>query len=277
MKAIKILLILCFSIGQGLQQSATAQTDTTKYVRIILQNGGVFEGELIEIDESSFLIDTELLGHMRIDKTTILTVVYIQEDEVGLVVYKDRTGDINPQSSRYFFAPSAIPLKKGEGYFQNAYLIYNQVSYGISDNFTAGLTMTIFGTGGSFKFGGKIDDKFYASVGAIGIIPFWGGDITGIAFANITIGDERTNASISFGMPFDGEPIINFSAMKELNRYTWLMTENYVFLGDNYSFYSIGVRRASERRDVLRDYAMVIFPDLGVLLPIPWFSVTIPF
>ena len=94
----------------------------------MLQNSGIYEDEVLEIDESSFLINTLLLGKMRISKTDILNITYISADEVGLMTSgkSNRSGVINPQSTRYFFAPSAMQLKKGEGYYQNAWLLYNQ-------------------------------------------------------------------------------------------------------------------------------------------------------
>lgn len=262
------------------QDTQSAATNNTKYVRLFLQNGGMFEGEVLEIDESTFLINTMDLGKMRITKTDISSITYISADEVGQMTFSNRKGDINPQPTRYYFAPSGLQLKKGEGYYQNAWLLYNQVSYGVSDHFTVGMSMTPFGTGGTVKFGGKLSDKVNVSAGGIALFPFTEDSPLGIGFANITFGDERKNLSISSGLGFsdDGDNItlVNVSAMLEVTSNMWIISENYHIVEDELTIISMGVRRASRTRDILWDYALVAIPSEEVF-GIPWLSCTIPF
>ena len=170
-----------------------------------------------------------------------------------------------------------MQLKKGEGYYQNTWLLYNQASFGLSDNFTIGMSMTPLGTGGTVKLGFQLSDNIHVSAGGIAIVPFWGGEVLGIGFANMTFGNERKNVSIAFGNAFRGgvyDRILNVSGMIELNSRMWLITENY-FL-DNVSIISLGVRRASMKRDVLWDFSMIAIPSAEVA-GIPWVSCTIPF
>lgn len=263
------------------QDTQSAATNNTRYVRLFLQNGGMFEGEVLEIDESTFLINTMDLGKMRITKTDISSITFISADEVGQMTFSsNRKGDINPQPTRYYFAPSGLQLKKGEGYYQNAWLLYNQVSYGVSDHFTVGMSMTPFGTGGTVKFGGKLSDKVNVSAGGIALLPFTGDSPLGIGFANITFGDERKNLSISSGLGFsdDGDNItlVNVSAMLEVTSNMWIISENYHIVEDELTIISMGVRRASRTRDILWDYALVAIPSEEVF-GIPWLSCTIPF
>jgi hypothetical protein len=279
--------ILPVTFEASAQDTQSPATHNTKYVRIFLQNGGMFEGEVLEINESTFLINTLELGKMRITKTDISSITYITADEVGKMTFSNRTGDINPQPTRYFFAPSGLQLKKGEGYYQNAWLIYNQVSYGVSDHLTVGMSMTPFGTGGTVKFGGKLSDKVNVSAGGIALVPFTGDAPLGIGFANITFGDERKNLSISSGVGFsdggDNITLLNVSAMFEVSSNLWIITENYQIFQtssysgnpDNVTIVSMGIRRASKNRDILWDYAWVALPAEEVYLP--WLSCTIPF
>ena len=331
-----VVLPITFEVSA--QDTQSTATNNTKYVRLLLQNGGMFEGEVLEIDESSFLINTLMLGQMRITKTDIASITYISADEVGLMTsgVNTRSVDINPQATRYFFAPSAMQLKKGEGYYQNAWLIYNQVSYGFTDNLTCGLSMTPIGTGGTVKLGKQITEKVHVSLGGIGVLPFTDDFNTmGIGFANITFGDERRNFTLSYGQAFysdreynnnidhisaytdpDGEfhpsdasdgvgnwhydsdgsyhpmfesdyvseivnystPLISIAGMIELNSRMWLITENYFVLDSDaeLSIISIGIRKASTKRDVLWDFSMVAIPSEEVA-GIPWVSCTIPF
>jgi len=285
MKHLFILILICGFISPSTfevfaQDTQSTTTNNTKYVRLILQNGGMYEGEVLEIDESTFLISTLLLGNMRITKTDIASITYISADEVGQMTFSNRKGDVNPQPTRYYFAPSGLQLKKGEGYYQNAWLIYNQVSYGVSDHFTLGMSMTPFGTGGTVKFGTKLSDKVNVSAGGIALVPFTGDSPVGIGFANITFGDERKNLSISSGLGFsdggDNITLLNVSAMLEVSSNMWIISENYHIVQDELTIISMGVRRASRTRDILWDYALVAIPSEEVF-GIPWLSCTIPF
>ena len=284
MKHLFIFILICGFISPSTfevlaQDTKSTTTNNARYVRIMLQNGGMYEGEVLEIDESSFLINTLLLGDMRITKTDILNITYISADEVGQMrgLGSNRSGDINPQSTRYFFAPSAMQLKKGEGYYQNAWLLYNQASYGLSDHFTIGMSMTPVGTGGTVKLGFQLSDNVHVSAGGIAIVPFWDDEVVGIGFANMTFGNERKNVSIAFGNAFsygENQQMLNVSGMIELNSRMWLITENY-FL-DDVSIISLGFRRASMRRDMLWDFSMIAVPQEEIA-GIPWISCTIPF
>ncbi len=219
---------------------------------------------------------------MKIVKQDIASISNINEDEVGMLTnnLNKRIGDVNPQATRHFYAPSAHQLKKGEVYYQNAYLIYNSVSYGFTDHITAGASLTIFGAGATCKVGFNTGN-FSVSAGGIEINTFdlFGNDLIGIGFVNTTIGNERKNFSITYGRAFAGNDainLLNIAGMLEINSHMWIMTENYIFIDDDYQIFSLGIRRASSGRDVLWDYAMAMHSDVGDA-PIPWISATIPF
>lgn len=44
----------------------------------------------------------------------------------------------NPHATRYLFGPNGYGLRKGEGYYSNTWIFFNQLSYGFTDNFTVG-------------------------------------------------------------------------------------------------------------------------------------------
>ena len=339
-----LLVLLSFTVLfstpfiSSAQETTTEESTAPRYVRIVLQNGGVYEGEVISIDESDFLIKTIMLGNMRIAKMNIASIVDVQKDQMGLMNVNTRSTDINPQAGRYFFAPSAFQLEKGDGYYHNALVIYNQVSYGFTDYFTAGMSMTPFGAGATIKLGTKISDKVRVSVGGIGLLPFVEDTRSvGIGFVNVTVGDERRNLTLSLGQAFvkyldfqttyvheeaytdsegeyhpsdptsgnynshydsngnyhrmydvtgganvtvnDSYPLISLAGMIEINSNTWIISENYLAFGsDNgqISVISMGIRRASKKRDLLWDYSMIAIPSEDIA-GIPWISLTVPF
>ena len=52
---------------------------------------------------------------------------------------QDSIAQMNHHSSRYIFAPSAYPIRKGSFYYQNYDLLLNDIQVGITDNFGMGI------------------------------------------------------------------------------------------------------------------------------------------
>ena len=111
-----------------------------------------------------------------------------------------RSISINPQSSRYFFAPSGIQLKKGEGYFQTN-IALNSVSLGINDHLTLGGLISFVGAGGTLKIGKELAPNVHASFGGIGFSDYYGEleRPIGLIFGNITWGTDDRNITINLG------------------------------------------------------------------------------
>lgn len=257
------LLVVLFSLvgafgGVVQGQDSTAVTD--RYVRVVLNDGTIKEGRFLEMDADVLVVDLPMLGATRIPKYTIQLVQDIESVTAFNGGKSNRAFDVNPQSSRYFFAPSGIQLKTGEGYFQSN-IGLNSISYGINDGLTVGGLVSFIGGGGSFKLGKAINEKTHISVGGIGFADFYGilDDPLGLAFINVTRGTERSNVTLNlgFGNEFEGplqyrnyeriehefgvewipseratsttRPFIaNISAMVPLSDTRWLLTENYL-------------------------------------------------
>lgn len=142
--------------------------------------------------------------------------------------------------SRYLFAPSAIPLKKGEGYYHNVMIFVNGCHYGITDRWSVGGGVLFpVGMYGTVKYGQQIDDKVHVAAGGMFVTSFFGiGMGMGCGFGSVTLGDRYTNATFTIGyggVSNNGEwdvtrrPILNFSGMARINDNFSLITENYLF------------------------------------------------
>ena len=96
-------------------------------------------GELLQSTESEIVLETIQLGVVRVPKYLVkgLTSLAAREYEQLVEAFKGRELALNPQSSRYFFAPSGIQLRRGEGYFQSN-IALNSVSFGVTENITIG-------------------------------------------------------------------------------------------------------------------------------------------
>jgi len=172
-------------------------------------DGKTFSGILVSQDENDVKLKTESLGLLTISNSKVRDIKLVEKEQI----VDGRYYFTNPHPTRYFFGPSAIPLEKGEGYYQNAYIVANSVQVGVSDNFSMGggvvIPLLFFITP---KFGYKVGEKVYLGGGVLAAttissdIPFG----IAVAYGTVTIGNRENSFTINAG----------WGAMKE---------ENYVY------------------------------------------------
>jgi len=75
----------------------------------------IFVGHLISEDEGKVIISTQMLGDITILRLNIKSIRVIDPERMKNGQYWIE----NPHSTRYFFAPNAMGLKSGRGYYQN--------------------------------------------------------------------------------------------------------------------------------------------------------------
>lgn len=160
---------------------------------------------------------------------------------------RGKTWFTNPNATRYFFAPSAIPLKKKEGYFQNAYLLANSVNVGVTDNITIGGGVVIpllFYVTPKISF--KVADKFYLGGGVLFTESFIKdfGLSAGIGYGLATYGTYEYNATIGVGYGYakfnkqyrsTPMPIITINSMARISKKMALVTENWLIPRGGYN------------------------------------------
>ena len=281
------LCFLLLLLGGMTTQHAKAQ-EVNDVVRITTTDGNVFMGAVFEIDDQRVVIDVEGIGEITIERQRIRNIETIDPDRI-------RNGDYwfeNPQGTRYFFAPNAIGLKRGTGYYQNTWIFFNNVNYGVTNNISVGA-----GTVPIFLFGvnafpiwvlPKISvpvhaDNIHLAAGALlgGVI---GEGTAGfsLAYGNATFGNRDKNITFGLGYGYAGDewsdtPLINISGLYRSGvNFQWL-TEIYFIPGIDGSGVGIfGARWAPERFAVDFGLARPI-TDTGGIIGIPWLGVTIPF
>lgn len=155
----------------------------------------------------------------------------------------------NPNSTRYLFAPSAITLPKGSGYFQNVMVGLNSVNYGISDHVTITGGLELFSTFASMflgeaiaigfinvKTGFQVHEKLYIGGGLLaGGAVFQDGGRGALGYGLITYGSPNSNITIGAGLgnvfgEWKDDPAITINGMHMVNRKIGLVTENWINL-----------------------------------------------
>jgi hypothetical protein len=154
----------------------------------------------------------------------------------------------NEHASRYFFAPSAYNLKKGELYGATNYFLAYDFQYGITDNFSLGMGSTIAAIPFYItpKLSFKVGEKSRVSVGDMLVLGTWGTQFTmNLAYGVYTYGSSNSNVSLglayltSSGADLDtklSQPVINLSAMGRLSPFMYIVSENYFSMGNSTGF-----------------------------------------
>ena len=288
MKTIPLILALPFFLFL-FSTSAFCQQDTTRY-RFETKDGNEFIGIILSQDANSIVVKTENLGEITIPKSELLKMTEIRDARIVNGKFWFR----NPQSTRYFWQPNAYGLRKGEGYYQNVWVLFNQVAVGVTDNISIGL-----GTVPLFLFAGTstpiwitpkfsipiVKDKVNIGGGALmGTVIGEENTNFGIAYGITTFGSRDRNLSLGIGYGYaDGDwanrPTLTLSAMIRTGDRGYLMTENYYigtggdddvylfFIGGRYLFKKVGL-----------DYGGLIPGNTGgEVFIVPWLGLTIPF
>lgn len=283
----KYCLPCIFLLFIGLSSNLFGQ-DLGEVVRVETISKQVFIGELIYEDDDKITIRTEAVGEITIERGNIRSVEKVDSTRIKNGAYWFD----NPQSTRYFFSPNAIGLKKGRGYYQNTWVFFNNVNYGITNNFSLGggmIPLFLFGTSVTPvwllpKISIPIKkDSFYLGGGAmVGGVIGTDTEPLGILYGSATLGDLDRNLSLSLGYGYAGSeisetPVINISGMTRISRTFFLLSENYIVPGaDSGVVVSFGARWTSE--NVAVDFGLFRpLEDAGGLIGVPWLGVTIPF
>lgn len=224
--------------------------NTKDLAKVETKDGSSIYGTITEKDKKFITLKTEY-GENRIKRSDVINISYINEEEL-------KTQDDTYSGSHYYFAPSAFNLKKGQSYYENIYLGFNSVTFGLTDNFslTAGVEVfsLLFGPSTPFMFvTPKVSLPFshgaFSVSSTIGIIP----DTApfGITQAALTFGNLRDNITFSTGLGFNVEDgfedslvPITISGVKRISDNLSLMSENWMFIFDSTleGIFSLGLR-----------------------------------
>ena len=275
-----IFLAFVLSIGFGFR--IKAQIDTTAFsaidstLRITTDDGSVFIGILVKHDTNSITINSESLGIIEILESKIQKLELLHTDRFIEGEYWFE----NPNATRYLFGPTAIPLKKGEGYYQNTYIILQSFNVGVSNNVSIGggfdVISPFIGEGPIIfitpKVGFKISEKWHLGGGVLlGNIPGMG--VAGIGYGVGTFGNTDHNLTVGVGWgyiekKFENRPIITLSGMTRSARRFGFVTENW-FVPTSSGYYliiSYGMRFMGEKITV--DFAFLNNGDIWQTIPI---------
>ena len=206
-----------------------AAADSTTTWLITTMDDNDFYGPIVERTFKYIALDTESLGRIEIPLAQIKRMEAISESRiVNGVFWPD-----NPLASRYFVGVSGHNLRPGDGYYQNVWIFFNQLAFGINDYSSIG-----FGVLSSFFLGGgpvpvwitpKVSVPLGGPDGLVHVgVGSWMGTIIGedtagsfgVGYGTLTFGSRDKNISLGlgrqiFGSEADVRPTFSINAMGE--------------------------------------------------------------
>ena len=254
------------------------------------KDGNGYTGYMVSSDSLKLTFRDGKLGEISIPKSEISKMASLDAKQLK----KGKYWSGNPQSTRYFFSPDGYGLLKGEGYYQNLWVLANSFAVGLTDYLSVG-----GGVIPLFLFAGAPTPAWLTAKISIPVVKnkvnLGAGILTGTVFGVeksgfgifygiSTFGSRDRNISLGLGYGFSGgsvsnAPMINVNGMYRVGARSYLLTENYFFPdGTNTSLMMmVGARQII--RDAGLDYGLV-FPagsGIGSVVAIPWLGITIPF
>lgn len=217
---------------------------------------------------------TDNLGQIQIKESDVKS---IEELQSGVKQWPEHF-----QTAFHFITPTGYGLKKGEGAYQNVWIMFNSATYGITDNFSIGV-----GTIPLFLFGADIfpiwiTPKFSVPIienkvnlGAGGLFGSVEREGFGSMYGLATFGSRNANFSIGLAKSLsDGadESLVLVNGSLRITQNTYLLMENFLVAGEAATY--IGGRsmlgRASIEYGIVRgsDFDFIGIPILGLTIPL---------
>jgi len=274
--------------GEFLSSQRFKQVDSLNLWLVLTTDGNRYIGEMLNSNEKSVELETKLVGSVTIPRSRIKKMRPLSGEAD---VRGNRLWLENRHTVRHFWSPSAYGLRRGEGYYQNAWVLFNQANFGITDHFSMA-----FGTVPAFLFGAST--PVWASVklsspvseGQLNIAGnLLAGTVLGegigfgIAYGSATWGSRSRNATLGLGFglaegAFSPYPSFTFGGMYRIGEKGYLLTDNFFFSGGDFNFamFSLGGRTAWP--SIALDYGGLLpVGDTDGGIVIPWLGVTVNF
>ncbi len=270
---------ICFSQNEPV--SKTYQLET--------KDGNTYFGQVLTSDSLKVVFKSDKLGELTIRQADIKKLTALEAKQVK----GDKIWLENPQSTRYFFSPNGYGLKKGEGYYQNIWVLMNSFAVGVNDYISVGggiIPLFLFeGSPTPVYVTAKVSvpvvkDKFNLGAGVLAGTVLGESDTSfGIFYGIATLGSRDANISLGAGYGFAGgsltkAPIININGMLRISPRGYLVTENYIFSGESSTMVLLSFGGRTIIKNAGLDYGLVIpITEGSGFFAVPWLGITIPF
>ena len=181
---VALLVLLAFPVVHAQQPF-----DSLNIYHIQTTDGNTYTGNILRKDSSVIVVKTPEIDSLVIRRKYIKSMELIEKDHF----IDGKLWMENPQAARYMWAPNGYGLKKGEAYYQNVWVLFNQLSVGITNNFSVG-----FGFIPTFLFGSDVIPVWFSPKLSFPVVKNKLNIGAGTMITSL-IGDDNSTAVLTYG------------------------------------------------------------------------------
>jgi hypothetical protein len=232
-------------------------TPDSQLVALTLRDGSILIGRVLEVTPGVVRFRSAA-GESSVPREAIVSVRITAAGGAHGGEYWPE----DPSRTRLFFAPTGRMLRKGEGYFSDAYVFFPSFQGGLSDRFTIGGGMSIIPAVGideqlyyltpkvGILSGPRVNVAIGALVAGIGSLSDVGP--VGIGYGVATFGGEDASVTTGAGFGFDrnstSQALLMLGGSARVSRNIAFVSENYLYTGSgSTALFSGGIRFMGEK------------------------------
>lgn len=117
----RLIIVLTLIINSHSITFSQDQSSDSIFYSVKTKDGNEYIGKIKDKNDERIILLTNNLGQITIKVSSIVSIHPI---EAKLLKHGEYWFS-NPQSTRYFWAPNSYGLEKGEGYYQNVWILFN--------------------------------------------------------------------------------------------------------------------------------------------------------
>lgn len=292
LRAAALWLVLAALAGP---KTSVADEIPPKALAVALKDGSRLVGTLVTEDEATITLALASGPVLSLPRADVVSV-----EPVAPAVFED------PNDSRLMFAPTGRPLRKGDGYFSDHYVIFPGFAYGVTDHLSvSGGVSVIPGLGldeqvfyASSAAGWRLGKKAAFSVGGLYATGTDANEAGAIVFGAASFGSSDRALTLGIGFAatrneeyyfdpngystrtvrqwqFRDAPILLVGGTFHVAKRLSLVTESWLFPGEGFELreqpLGLALRFCGDRVSV--DVGLVLVAEvLEEGFPIPWLS-----
>ncbi len=267
------------------QAPATTQSNSTELRLIKTRSGKSFVGKIVMENDSSLTLQVENNSgesFANIPKKEIIETKKVSAAEVVNGHYWGKISNIS-----YVFSPSGYSLRKGEWYYQNLWVVYNQLNVGITNNIQVGVGGVI--PAGMLWGNVRLSIPIIANKITVGASFMYSSFSLGrilitdekrfiIGYGFGTFGSPNANITVGYGQFYNSEnttqPLLIVSGAIRASKSILLVSENYIGGRANNQTHSFGIRGG---RKTVSLTAGIFFNSSNRLTVLPWLGLGLRF
>ncbi len=294
-----VLGALLVASGHGL-----ANEPGISLVVVVLTDGSRLVGTIVKENDTTLTVRTTAGVELELARGAVASVELRAPAEPPAPAGREFS---EPNDTRLMFAPTGRPLRKGDGYFSDHYVLFPGFAYGLTDNLSVsggvsivpglGLDEQVFYV--SSSVGRRLSSKAAISLGGVYATGGDSNEAGAMLFGVAGFGSSDRSLSVGLGLAatrneefhyheptgnylrserrwsFRDSPVLMLGGTLRVGKRLSLVTESWLVLGDDFELsqqpLGVALRFFGDRLSV--DVGLVLVADvLDEGLPIPWLS-----